>query len=194
MRLETQELDIADKVARKVGMAWSAVEIEDLQSHLCLWMLEHYAQVERFRKEEGGGGKLYVSLKREASRYAVKEQEARNGGPLTDNESYSLREVITALPYIFDSSIWPQTTLAQNPQSGAVIHSGSSSDAGLVVALLTDVSRAYRSLPVEQREVLALRFRDDMTFYDIGLYYGISLQAADKRVQRAIKALHVALR
>lgn len=193
MRLTTQELGIAEKIARLMGSKWSAVEIEDLTSHLCLWMLEHYHKVTQYREDEGGEGKLWVALRREAQRFAVKEQIHRSGGLLDDNQSYSLKEVLTALPLIFDSSSWPQTTVAQNPFSGAPVAHQHSSEAGLALVLLSEVSAAFKKLPTGHREVLAMRFRDDMKLHEIAAVYDISHQAADKRVQRAIKALHMAL-
>lgn len=193
MKLTLRELETAEKISRLLGSKWSAVEIEDLNSHLCLWMLEHYHKVEQYRVEEGGDGKLWVALRRIAQRYAVAEQQHRSGGLLDDNQSYSLREVMAALPLIFDPSSWPQTTIAQHPLSGAPMASESSSEAGMALVLLSEVSAAYKRLPAGHKQVLAMRFRDDMKLHEIAEFYGISHQAADKRVQRGIKALHMAL-
>jgi RNA polymerase sigma factor (sigma-70 family) len=155
------------------------VDAEDLASELILWLFEHEQTVERYRTEDYGEPKLFVALRRTASKYCVKEQESRTGSPLFDDDPYTIGQVERALPFIFEEI--PQTVLTDFTSQ---VHPGSH---GMALAIITDLRGAFQDMPEQVRETLTLRFRDGLTFTDMGRLTGISGEAAKKRVTRAVR-------
>lgn len=176
------ELILAKRISVSVGSKWSAVEIDDLTSELILWLYAHADTVKRYRLEDGGRGKLFVALRRTAGRYCVKAQEARTGGPLETDAPYSTAQIERAMPYIFESV--PETTVFEQYGKPVGVYPA---DRGKVRAILLDISMAYDALPPEHKTVLTLRFRDGLTYTDIGALTGVSDVAARGRVIRALE-------
>ena len=179
MTVTERELALAKSVARKVGSKWSLAEVDDLASELALWLVEHESVLERYRADEFGEGKLFVSLRRRATKWCAREQMIRSGGPLEDFEPYTVAQVERALPFIFEDI--PQTVHVE----GTPFNGGH----GLALVILTDLRGAFQDMPEQVRETIALRFRDGMSFTDMGRLTGISGEAAKKRVQRAVRRM-----
>lgn len=179
-----EELILAKRISISVGSKWSAVEIDDLTSELILWLYTHAETVKRYRTEDGGQGKLFVALRRTAGRYCVKAQEARTGGPLQTDAPYSTAQIERALPYIFESVTETTVFELYGKPAGAY-----PTDGGKVRAILLDVSIAYDALPPEHKTVLTLRFRDGLTYTDIGALTGVSDVGARGRVIRGLERI-----
>jgi DNA-directed RNA polymerase specialized sigma24 family protein len=182
------EMKLAEKVAWRIGSKWSAVEIDDLTSHLYLWLVENNRALERWR-QEASDGKLYVSLRREAAKYCAREQAARVGRPIAVDNFYTTDLVERALPYIFEDT--PQTAVAVNPVTGAPNNVPGEYDVAL--NLLTDIRQTFYGLNPDIQEVLAWRFRDGLTFEEIGELKGITKDGGKKSVDRAVFRLVNAL-
>lgn len=180
--IDEKELTIARKVAAKVGSRWSAVEVEDLTSELILWLYTHAETVRRYRGEEGGHAKLFIALRRVAGRYCVKEQEARAGGPLEVDAPYTVEQIERALPYIFEDVPVTVVPEAYGRPVGRI-----PSDFGQAHAVLIDIRTGYDELPPEHKTVLALRYRDGLTYADIGALTGVTDVGAKRRVTRALQ-------
>lgn len=178
------ELDLARKIARRWSDKWRLVEYDDLASTLVLWLFENEETVERYRFEEFGEGKLFVTLRRQASKYCAREQSERQGGPLDIDAPYTVGQIERALPYIFEDV--PQSTYA-TVGNYAPSYSGTHSEA---LAIITDLRGAYLDQPDEVQETVALRFRDGMSYTEIGRLTGTTRQAATARVTRAVARLH----
>lgn len=181
-------MKLAEKVAWRIGSKWSAVEIDDLTSHLYLWLVENVRALERWRLEPSDG-KLYVSLRREAAKYCAREQAAQVGRPIAEDNFYTANLVERALPYIFEDI--PQTAVAVNPVTGAPNQVPSQFDVAL--NLLTDIRQTFYGLNPDIQQVLAWRFRDGLTFEEIGELKGITKDGGAKSVQRALVRLVNAL-
>ena len=181
MTLTDKDLTLARKVAYRVGSKWSLVEIDDLTSELTLWMVEHADTVARYRDEEHGEAKLFVALRRLATKYSVREQTVRSGGPLMDDDPYTVEQVERALPYLFEET--PQTTVHEHPGAR---WDGSH---GLALTIMTDMRGAFADLPPQVQETLTLRFRDGLSFADMATLTGITKRAAKHRVDRAVRRL-----
>lgn len=189
MTVNPSEIRLASKVAWRIGSKWSAVEVDDLQSHLFLWMVENMRNLERWRDEPGDNGKLYVSLRREAARFCAREQAARVGRPIAADNYYTVPLVERALPFIFEDI--PQTTVLENPVSGVAASVPASFDNALT--LLTDIKQTYWGLNPELQQVLAWRYRDGLTFEEIGELRNITKDGAKKASDRAVQRLVDAL-
>lgn len=176
MSLTERELHLARSVARKAASKWTLAEEDDLASELTLWLIEHLPVVERYRADPQGEGRLFVALRRRATKWCAREQVIRSGGQLVDDEPYTLDQVERALPFIFEDV--PQTTL----------HDGTGFDGahGQALVILTDLKGAFQDMPEQVRETIVLRFRDGLSYTDMGRLTGISSEASKKRVQRAV--------
>jgi len=190
MSLSPTELTLADRVAVRIGRSWSEVEIEDLNSFLYLWLCENFDTVKRWRSEEGGEGKLYVSLRREAAKYCAKEQAIRVGRPIHAENYYNVSMLQRALPFIFED--FPQTTVAIDPRTSAPVHTVGA-DFNTAVTLLADIRGAFYGLNPEIRLTLEYRFRDGLTFEEIGELKSLTKDGAKKQVERAVERLSNAL-
>lgn len=189
MTVTHSEIRLAEKVAWRVGSKWSAVEQDDLQQHLFLWMSENKRNLERWRLEPGDNGKLYVSLRREAAKYCAREQAARVNQPIHKDNFYNIGMVERALPFIFEDV--PQTAVSENPVSGALGSVPSEFDNALVI--LTDIRQTYHGLNPELKQILAWRFRDGLTYEEIGELRDITKDGAKKACDRAVSRLVDAL-
>lgn len=184
--LTVEEMRLAERIAKRAAYRWSLVEFDDVQSHLLLWLVEHHPVVDRYRTDPNGAGKLYVALRREASKFAAGEQEARVGRPLREDNHYSPSMVERILPFVFQP--WPQTVVAENPVTGELSRP-IPHKTDVALAILADVSGAFHGLDKPSQEVLKLRFEQDFTFPEISDLLGISEAAATKRVDRAVQRL-----
>lgn len=177
--IDEKELTLARRVAYKIGSKWAAVEVEDLSQELTLWLFENEKTVTRYRTEEGGEAKLFVALRRTASKYCAHEQQARTGARLDAGASYTLGQIERALPFVFEET--PQTALYGHEKN-----SGYAGDYGVAQAVMADIRGAFNGLPAEVKNVLTMRFRDGMSYDEIAALTGLSKAGAHNRVKRAL--------
>jgi DNA-directed RNA polymerase specialized sigma24 family protein len=173
-----EEIELAQNVARRIASKWKQVETEDVQQHLVLWLYENTTALARWRTEEGGQGKLYVSLRREASKYCAKETEETIGVSIDADNIYTVETVAAALPFM-----WELTESAKSSTLG--------SDA---TAILADISSAFYGRSKDDQQALTMRYRDGHTYDQIAEYFELgSKMAAHRMVDRALKYLVAAL-
>lgn len=189
MSVNEHELSLARRIARRSAGKWSLVEYDDLASELALWLFEHQDTVARYREEEHGEAKLFVALRRVASKYCARVQSERSGGPLAVDSQWTLGQIERALPFIFEDI--PQSvvsTVSYTSEDGepfevALNYSGAHSEA---LTLVTDLRIAFFEMPAEVKETIALHFRDGMSFAEMGRLTGLSREASRKRVKRSV--------
>lgn len=186
--ISEHELTLAKKVAYKTAQRWSYVEGDDLAQELILWLFENEKKVTDYRTEEGGEGKLFVALRREASKYCAKETRERTGQPFDYHAEYSIAQIERAMPFVFEDM--PSQAVQVNPYTGEAL---SPIGDGTAQAVMADMKGAYTDLPKEVQLVLAMRFRDGLTEAQIGELTGMSQQAAHNRVKRAVAKMRDAL-
>jgi RNA polymerase sigma factor (sigma-70 family) len=177
------DIDLARKVAYRIGSKWSAVEIEDLTSELILWLYEHPGKVGEYRRN-GDEGKLGVALRRVAASYSVRQQEHRAGGLITQDAPYTFAQIERALPFMWEST--PETLVLEVGNRPA---QSIPSEFGLAQAILIDLRDAFSQLPDVLKTTLTLRFRDGETFHTIASLMDVSEMGAFKRVARAIETM-----
>jgi DNA-directed RNA polymerase specialized sigma24 family protein len=184
LKIEPNELKLAEKVAVRIGSKWSAVEIDDLTSHLYLWLVKNVRHLEKWRLEDGDG-KLYVSLRSEAAKYCAREQAAAVGRPIREGNFYTPELLARALPYIFEDI--PQTTVKVNPHTGQpeVSHG----EPNLALTIITDIKGAFYGLHRKLQEELAWYYRDGLTYEEIGELMGLTKDGAKKRIDKAVSRL-----
>lgn len=189
--ITTEEMRVAERVARRAASRWTAADPDDVTSHLYLWIVENQVPVNRWRNEPGGEAKLFVTLRREAAKFCAREQQVQVGRPIRQDNFYNVEMLTRALPFIFEET--PQSVVMENPVTGQTSASGSAADYGNAVVIMADIRGAFYGLNREIREVLELRFRDGLTLEEIGELAGMSKVGAKKRVDRAVERLCDAL-
>lgn len=195
MTITDHEIALARRIARRSASKWSLVEYDDLASELVLWLFEHGDTVTRYREAEAEG-KLFVALRRQASKYCARVQAERSGGALATDSQWTTGQIQRALPFIFEDI--PQSlvqTVAYRGDNGEPFevplnYSGTHSEA---LALVTDLRAAFYEMPEEVKETITLHFRDGMSFAEMGRLTGLTREASRKRVQRAVTRLRAFL-
>lgn len=183
--VRSEELKLARDIARRVGSRWSLIENEDLESVLTLWLFEHDKNVTRWRDEERGWGKLFVTLKREALKYCARETAVKVGQPITRDNFYNEAMLTRALPFLFEA--WPETVVRQNGNTHEPMEKPFEFNNALTI--MADISGAFYGLTADIREVLEWRFRDGLTFDEIATLKSITKEGASKMVERGVKRL-----
>lgn len=174
-----EELNLASTVAKSFANKWKLVNVDDLEGHLFLWLVEHEVDLIRFRDDEGDG-RLYVSLRREASRFCTKETRAvANVDDIDNNNFYNLDMIYRALPFLFEYDI-NASEMSNEPT-------------GLGHTIMSDINSVYHGLSTDVKNVLALRYRDGLSFQQISEAYNTTVSAAEKRVERAVHKLYDSL-
>jgi RNA polymerase sigma factor (sigma-70 family) len=180
------EIRTAREVAHRIGSRWSQVEIDDLTSHLFLWLVEHTKTLDRWRGETGGKGKLYVTLKREALKFCARETATKVGRPIDADNFYTEDVIERALPFIFEA--WPETQVKQNPHTGQA-QGHKPHEYGSALAILADISGTFYGLPNDLREVLEWRYRDGLGLDEIANLKEITKEGARQMVLRGIRRM-----
>lgn len=183
MSVGKQEITTASKVAHRVARSWERIEVEDLNSHLLLWLYTHGERVQK-GDPHTYAGRLWSELKREAIRFCAKETAQNIGQPINKNRVYTINRVRRILPFMFESP--PQNNATIDPQTGQVVSVTSYSVAH---ELLIDVYEAYKRLSPGQREVIRLKFRDGLSWSEIAEVLSNTPGAIRMQVDRAIKTL-----
>lgn len=187
MSVETEEIELARRIASWVGNKWSLVEVEDLQSELVLWLFENEDTVVRYRADHEGYRKLNTALRNHALKYCTKEQSERSGAFLDHDAKYSIAQVKRALPYVFED-INVESYAHENPHTGEPI-GVSNHGYGLALAVLLDMRICFEAMPRDAKEILTLQFRDGLSYREISELTGVNRRTAIRQSQRAVGLL-----
>jgi len=178
MNLTTDEFRIIRAIARYFSNRWKKIELDDLNSELMLWAYQHYKIIDEWRTDPKGEGKLYVTLKREAAKYCARETQKHSIRPIESDNYYTMNQLINIIPYLWE--IIPESdSHARLPQ-----------DTNVAITLVTDVRSAFYSLSKEDRSLLEIRYRLELSQSEIGELLGLSDRGAEKRIKRALERLH----
>lgn len=166
-----EEISMADAIAGSAARTWRRVQADDVKSELRMWLCENHKYVVRWR-EEGtwGRNKLRVSLRRKANKYCRQEFEVQK--PWTKDYEYTTVAVAALLEALFSYDDWTE------------ISSDGDSD---VWASLSDVSNAFETLSVVDKDLLRSRYELGLRFGEIADRLDLaSPDAARMRVNRAV--------
>jgi RNA polymerase sigma factor (sigma-70 family) len=178
MNLSLDEIRIIRSIARYFSSKWKLIEIDDLTSELTLWAYSHYKIVDEWRSDSRGEGKLYVTLKREAAKYCAKETQKTSIRPIDAENYYTIDQLIKILPFLWEIA-------PESPSSTRLPE-----ETNLAVTIVADVRSSFYSLNKEDRSLLEIRYRLELSQSEIGELIGLSDRGAEKRIQRALRRLH----
>lgn len=177
MNLTLDEVKIIKAIARYFSSRWRKIDYDDLSSELTLWAYQNYQTLQSWRDEIDGEGKLYVSLKRQAAKYCAKETQKYSIRPIDKDNYYTKEQLEAILPFLWE----------QAPESASSVVSPE--DSHLAVTILADVRSGFYQLSKEDRSLLEIRYRLELSQSEIGELLGLSDRGAEKRIQRALDRL-----
>lgn len=165
---------VAATIARKVCEQFPETQPDDIAQEVWEWTINHLEWLKRWG--EGWIPKLYTSGYRIAYSYARRDRAARLGYEPRDEYFYSPGQLRKLLPLFFE----------ERPIEPII------PDRDIVL----DLQRGLGDLDPESYALLRLIYKGDLVeerMAALAASWGISPEAADKRVYRALKRLQKAL-
>ena len=191
-------LDIAPSVARSVANRYGKwVKRDDVKQECILWAMGRSEWINQqlnepdTEKRRHNEQKIAWQMMRIAEKYARKEKAARSGYQVGDEVFYQTMTLAKLLPFVI-ASIIDGTVL--EPAQEMVIDGqprGASSPAegGALLATLMDIKQKFTQLEAEDKQVLTLRYHEQMTLAQIGAVLECHRTTADRRCEHALRAL-----
>lgn len=158
------------------------VEREDVKSEIVLWTLQSAHIVEPLVEREEWAN-LYYRMKSEGRRWCVKERAHSLGFDPSDFAKYNIKSLRELLPSIFDYEDWQPTRYPD----GMPKAKGTSNQSMDRVSMLIDIKTAVSRLPEDQYNVIVWVYKYHWTAEQLAAELEITLDAAQKRIQRAVK-------
>jgi DNA-directed RNA polymerase specialized sigma24 family protein len=135
--------------------------------------------------------KIAWQMKRNAERFARKEKAARSGYHISDEVYYESFTLGQLLPFVI-ASIIDGTVLEQAQEmimDGQPKGSSSPSEGGNILASLLDIKKGYLQLEAEDKDILRLRYHENLTLEKIGGVLGCATSTADRKCAAALRRL-----
>lgn len=184
--------DIAANVARSIHKRYHTYfDVEDLRQDLMVWILRREDKVQEWlapeEEEEHNVGvrMLARALQRQADKYCRSKKAQSLGYQLEDEAYYTPKSLSELLPFVWSDVV--ETRDATKPR---VSGGGNPAEGGTYVIQLIDVRRALSKLNEMDRDMLQLKFENNLTFKEIAEELGISDTSAHRRVEGALRRLN----
>lgn len=181
------------KVAHSVSSSFPPyVTSEDTEGHLWVWVYDKRSTLIKLVEDDPHNwqAKIASTLRKVASDYCAKEKAAVEGYSTDDLYRYSIPKIKSLLLDVFDYQDWQTFGQTGDGQPKARSQANMTGDR---VAELIDIRTAVKRLPEETKQLLYLVHVFYYTAENLAEYFGISVEAAKKRSQRAYGAVQRAL-
>lgn len=191
-------VDFAASVARSIANKYGKwVERDDVKQECLIWAMNRSEWIDGqlnepdTEKRKHNEQKIAWQMMRIAEKYARKEKAARSGYQPGDEVFYQSVTLATLLPFVI-ASILDGTVL--EPAQEMVIDGqprGSSSPAegGALLATLMDIKQKFAQLEADDKQILTLRYHEQMTLAQIGAVLECHPTTADRRCDHALRNL-----
>jgi DNA-directed RNA polymerase specialized sigma24 family protein len=136
--------------------------------------------------------KLAWQMARHAERYARREKAVRSGYQPGDEAFYQIATLATLLPFVI-ASVLDGTVLEPAQEmilDGQPKGSSSPAEGGALIATLMDIKIKFTELDAEDKQVLTLRYHEQMTLAQIGAVLECHATTADRRCDHALRELN----
>ena len=183
------------KVVSKKYQAW--VDKHDVRQECYIWALSRTRWIEEQLNEpdteqrKHNEQKLAWQMMRYAERYARKEKAIRYGYQPGDEAFYQSATLATLLPFVIASII--DGTVLEPAQEmvldGQPKGSSSPAEGGALLATPMDIKQKFVKLEAEDKQVLTLRYHEQMTLAQIGAVLECHATTADRRCDHALRNL-----
>jgi DNA-directed RNA polymerase specialized sigma24 family protein len=135
--------------------------------------------------------KIAWQMMRNAERVARKEKASKSGYHISDEVYYESFTLGQLLPFVI-ASIIDGTVLEQAQEmmmDGQPKGSSSPSEGGNILATLLDIKKGYLALEEPDKDLLRLRYHENLTLEKIGGVLGCSTSTADRKCSASMRRL-----
>ena len=191
--------DIAPSVANTVYKQYKKfVERDDVKQECMQWAMSRVAYINEQLGEENveqrrhNEQKIAWQMSRAAERYCRKEKATKSGYQLADEAFYQTAMLGQLLPFVI-ASVIDGTVLEQAQEmirDGQPKGSSSPAEGGNLLAMLLDIKKCYLKLDDDDKQILMLRYHENLTLERIGEVLGCHRSSADRRCQHALRELN----
>jgi DNA-directed RNA polymerase specialized sigma24 family protein len=190
--------DLVPSVARSIVNRYGKwVDKDDVKQECLLWAMGRSQWVDEQLNEpdteqrKHNEQKLAWQMMRHAERYARKEKAVRSGYQPGDEAFYQSATLAKLLPFVI-ASVLDGTVLEPAQEmilDGQPRGSSSPAEGGALLATLMDIKQKFIKLEPEDKQILTLRYHEQMTLEQIGVTLGYHRSTADRRCDHAMRAL-----
>ena len=190
--------DLAPSVARSIVNRYGKwVDKDDIRQECILWAMSRTQWVNEqlnepdTEKRKHNEQKLAWQMMRYAERLARREKAVRSGYQPGDEAFYQSATLAKLLPFVI-ASVLDGTVLEPAQEmilDGQPKGSSSPAEGGALLATLMDIKQQFIKLDVEDRQILTLRYHEQMTLAQIGLVLECHATTADRRCDHALRNL-----
>jgi RNA polymerase sigma factor (sigma-70 family) len=185
--------DIASQVARVVHRKYNTYfDVSDVRQELLVWILRRESKVRvwldhNLTEEEYRGGvkQLGKTLSRQADKYCRKRKAQFLGYAVEDEAYYSPITLSELLPFV-----WADVVATADNTKPRVSGGGAPAEGGNYVVQLIDIRRAIAKLDEMDRDVLQLKFENQLTFSQLAEELQVSDTTAHRKVDGALRRLN----
>lgn len=191
--------DLAPSVARSIVNRYGKwVDRDDIKQECILWAMNRTAWVNEqlnepdTEKRKHNEQKLAWQMMRHVERYARREKAIRSGYQPGDEAFYQIATLATLLPFVI-ASVLDGTVLEPAQEmilDGQPKGSSSPAEGGALLATLMDIKIKFTELDAEDKQILTLRYHEQMTLAQIGAALECHATTADRRCDHALRALN----
>jgi DNA-directed RNA polymerase specialized sigma24 family protein len=191
--------DLAPSVARSIFNRYGKwVDRDDIKQECIVWAMSRTAWVNEqlnepdTEKRKHNEQKLAWQMARHAERYARREKAIRSGYQPGDEAFYQIATLATLLPFVI-ASVLDGTVLEPAQEmilDGQPKGSSSPAEGGALIATLMDIKIKFTELDAEDRQILTLRYHEQMTLAQIGAVLECHATTADRRCDHALRELN----
>lgn len=191
--------DLAPSVARSIVNRYGKwVDRDDIKQECILWAMNRTAWVNEqlnepdTEKRKHNEQKLAWQMMRHVERYARREKAVRSGYQPGDEAFYQIATLATLLPFVI-ASVLDGTVLEPAQEmilDGQPKGSSSPAEGGALLATLMDIKIKFTELDAEDKQVLTLRYHEQMTLAQIGAVLECHATTADRRCDHALRELN----
>lgn len=177
--------DIAKQVSYKFP---SSVMREDIEQDLWVWAYRNQKSISKkiVNDPEAWIEQVATTMRKQALSFGKDELDSAEGRVAQDLQKYSVNEIRALLPDVFDYEDWQSFASVSDGQPKS---KGMANATGDRLVSLVDVKKQVLKLNNDQYNVIVWHYKYGLPFETIAEEYDCSLDAARKRVERAVKAV-----
>ena len=191
--------DIVPSIARVVHNQYQAwTERDDIKQECMQWALlraeyiNNQLSVEDTTERRHNEQKIAWQMKRAAERYARKEKAIKSGYHTSDEAYYQTGALAQLLPFVI-ASVIDGTVLEQAQEmikDGQPKGSSSPAEGGNLLVMLLDIKKCYQQLEETDKQILRLRYHENLKLEQIASILQCHFTTADRRCDRALRELN----
>jgi len=175
--------------ATAVNREYPAVPAADLRQEGAVWAFANPRKAAEYEDDEDtdqGDRMIYASL-RNRLRWCAQQEVAQSYGYRSRSQQFAhysvgqLEEEL--LPALFDPEAWTSPPKIASPE---ITHRADPAHGGTWMAMLADVADAYAKLPEREREMLRMKYAEDVPQRTIARRYEITDQSVSEALHRAV--------